>query len=80
MERDTMLSHGASNFINERLFTSSDPFQVSVCENCGIMTSELKKCQKCQDDKTKLVNYPYASKLLHTELMGMLLKLDIEPS
>jgi len=79
MERDCMIAHGNSAVLKERLFLVSDPFQISVCRTCGIMTTGTKECQVCKGDKVASCNFPYASKLLHQELTAMGLKLTIRP-
>ena len=33
MERDCMISHGASRFTKDRIYHSSDAFSVHACEN-----------------------------------------------
>lgn len=37
MERDCILSHGISKFLQERLFKVSDLFRIHVCSACGLM-------------------------------------------
>ena len=37
MERDCVLSHGISKFLQERLFKVSDMFRVHVCSKCGLL-------------------------------------------
>lgn len=74
MERDCMIAHGNSAMLKERLFLVSDPFQISVCKKCGIMTTGTKECQICKGDQISSCNFPYASKLLHQELTAMGLK------
>ncbi len=76
MERDCMISHGAANFLREKLFIDSDKFKVNICEICGITaianhkTSTIK-CNACSSYKVKQVSIPYATKLLFQELMAM---------
>ncbi|OQO11818.1 DNA-directed RNA polymerase II subunit RPB2 [Cryoendolithus antarcticus] len=78
MERDCMISHGASSFLKERLLDVSDAFRVHICEICGLMTpvANLSKgqfeCRPCRN-KTKIaqVVVPYAAKLLFQELAAM---------
>lgn len=78
MERDCMISHGASAFLKERLLDVSDAFRVHICEICGLMTPIVKladrqaECRPCRN-KTKIaqVIIPYAAKLLFQELGAM---------
>ncbi|KAF2148302.1 DNA-directed RNA polymerase [Myriangium duriaei CBS 260.36] len=78
MERDCMITHGASAFLKERLLDVSDAFRVHICEICGLMTpiASLKKnqfeCRPCKN-KTEIAQIilPYAAKLLFQELGAM---------
>ena len=75
MERDCMISHGASNFLREKLFIDSDNYKMSVCGKCGLTAVKKKggfECKTCKDGcNIKEIPIPYASKLLFQELMAM---------
>jgi len=77
MERDCMVSHGASRFTRGRLYDASDKFQINVCKKCGMVSSYNNKlhihlCKMC-DNRTDFANVeiPYACKLLFQELLAM---------
>ena len=78
MEKDCILVHGATQFLNERMFLYSDPFQVDVCTDCGMITSTSKKCHVCGSFNIKRCNIPYSFKNLLQELNGMGIKTKIE--
>jgi len=78
METDAMISHGISYFLKERLFDLSDPYQITLCSDCGILINNLKECFNCGSDKNETVNIPYAAKLLFQELEAMAIKIRIK--
>jgi DNA-directed RNA polymerase II subunit RPB2 len=78
MEKDCILVHGATQFLNERMFLYSDPFQIDVCTDCGMMSSTDKKCHVCNSDNVKKCNIPYSFKNLLQELNAMGIKTKIE--
>ena len=77
MERDCMISHGASIFTRERMYYVSDKYSVYVCKKCGIIASYNDKmhihcCNTCENRVDfAYVELPYACKLLFQELTTM---------
>ena len=77
MERDCMISHGASNFLEERFMKVSDKFTCYICNICN-MTCVNMPCNKdyyCKNCNNYLnftkINIPYSCKLLFQELQSM---------
>lgn len=77
MERDCMMSHGASRFTRERLYDVSDKYKVYICNQCGLTASfndelHIHLCRTCENRTSfSLVEIPYACKLLFQELTTM---------
>jgi DNA-directed RNA polymerase II subunit RPB2 len=77
MERDCMISHGASRFTKGRIYDASDAFSVFVCNKCGMIASFNNKehihyCNTCSNrNDFKYVELPYACKLMFQELITM---------
>lgn len=77
MERDCLLSHGASAFTKERLMDVSDPFPAGICKTCGTfaVVNEEKGVYACGacGNKTEFITKttPYAMKLWVQELEAM---------
>ena len=80
MERDCMISHGASAFLRERLYEMSDPYQIYLCRQCGQISSNKHQCSVCKHHVVCKTHIPYVCKLLIQELMGMSLKIAAIPS
>ncbi|MEM3615339.1 MAG: DNA-directed RNA polymerase subunit B [Candidatus Methanomethylicia archaeon] len=77
MERDCLISHGASMLLKERLLDESDKAIVYVCENCGLIAyynsnKDEYECRIC-GDKARIspIVISYAFKLLLQELMSL---------
>lgn len=86
MERDSILAHGVSFFIKEKLMDTSDAFCIQVCNKCGLFAQRMIKkdttyypsdgdiyyCKAC-NNKTDIGKtiVPYAFKLMIQELLSM---------
>ena len=74
MERDCMIAHGASSFLNERMLKVSDNYHIYICNICGLQSvvnieKNIFECKKCNNySKFTRVNLPYSCKLLMYEL------------
>lgn len=77
MERDCMIGHGTSKFLQERLFEQSDKYSVSICGKCGNFATSHTECKACETDQINRVKLPYVSKLLIQELNAMMIKTKI---
>lgn len=76
MERDAIISHGASSFLKDRLFTQSDAYRIFVCKKCGLMAiGDMKNnrymCKACLIPNVVQVEIPFATKLLFQELVSV---------
>lgn len=77
MERDCMISHGATAMLKERLLDVSDRYGIYICNKCHTLKSgnereAIYECKGCANygDFTKSF-IPYSCKLLLQELMSM---------
>ena len=85
MERDTLLSHGISMFLQESMMERSDKYAWAACKNCGTLvalniSSNINECKNCNNDDISIVRTPYAFKLLiqEFEAMGVQLRINTQ--
>ena len=77
MERDCMVSHGASRFTKGRIYDASDSYSVFICNKCGLIArfnnkQKIHFCNTCENRTDfKYVEIPYSCKLLFQELLTM---------
>jgi DNA-directed RNA polymerase II subunit RPB2 len=67
MEKDSMLVHGVSKFVKERMFENSDYYVADVCRGCGSFAASNVWCETCGASVVRC-NIPYATKLVIQEL------------
>lgn len=93
MERDSLISHGVSSILIDRLLNNSDRFETVVCETCGMLCEgaaptdteipsvlhQKPYCRHCDSsDNIAPVVLPYALKLLSQELAACHVKMKFE--
>ena len=92
MERDSLLAHGVSFLLQDRLMNCSDYSQAYVCRRCGSILSPIVQgrlsagaigespkviCHTCErSDALDVIAIPYVFRYLAAELMAM--NVDIE--
>ena len=74
MEKDALVSHGASLLLNERF--SSDKTKIPVCSGCGVpaiydVIKERTYCTLCGGEEIEWVGVSYAFHILLQELMSL---------
>jgi DNA-directed RNA polymerase II subunit RPB2 len=81
MERDSILAHGVSGFLKEKMIDTADNYRVFICKNCGLICEanphrNIYKCKYCKTStEIAQVRIPYSFKLLSQELLTMSIKM-----
>ncbi|KAL0656214.1 hypothetical protein Bca4012_076798 [Brassica carinata] len=76
MERDSLLAHGASNILHDRLHTSSDHHIADVCSLCG---SLLTSCERSTEEADSRY-WKFTTWYLAAELASMNIKMTLQLS
>jgi DNA-directed RNA polymerase II subunit RPB2 len=82
MERDCLISHGATQMIMDRLLENSDPAHLTVCGRCGLLAHPAAQrthvrhkeamCHNCaSSSEVRTMQAPYSFRLLLQELQAM---------
>ena len=84
MERDSVLSHGISQFMQESMMERSDKYEWVVCKKCGTLATfnengnnKILHCNLCNTDTLVKIQTPYSFKLLVQELEAMNIQMRI---
>ena len=92
MERDSLLAHGVSYLLQDRLMNCSDYSLCNICTKCGSITSPISthasaalsgvreiECRTCQTSSAiDQIALPYVFRYLATELMSMGIKVTLK--
>ena len=66
MERDAIISHGASSFLKETYYERSDGYKINISKKTGLIVPH--NSEKKDNVEVKI---PYSTKLMIQELIGM---------
>nr|WCZ58694.1 DNA-directed RNA polymerase I subunit RPA2 [Seculamonas ecuadoriensis] len=90
MERDSLLAHGVSFFLNDRLFHSSDESKCLACKHCGsiisvitdrsslVLSQRRVSCLSCKSSEHIVqVSVPFVFRFLVNELTAMNIRLNL---
>ena len=83
MERDVIIAHGSSYFLNERFMKCCDQYKIHVCDICGNIAAKMKQlkyywCKKCTNfTHISSIEIPYAFKLMIQELESINIKIHL---
>lgn len=83
MERDSLLAHGVSYLLQDRLMNCSDYSQAHICKGCGsiltpIATEKGIICTGCKGADIYTVAVPFVFRYLCAELVAMNVKLTLK--
>jgi DNA-directed RNA polymerase II subunit RPB2 len=89
MERDTIIAHGAAEFLRDRLLDNSDPSELTLCGTCGLLAQpqaagthvrhKKPSCRNCGNEaKVFQMGAPFAFRLLMQELQAMSIAVRFE--
>lgn len=84
MERDSLIAHGTSMLVQDRLFNCSDKSLHYVCRKCGSIITALPNglsgvvtCRHCKGVRMEPINVPFVLRYLAVELAAMNIRLTI---
>lgn len=89
MEKDLLISHGASEFLRDRLLDNSDPSIMTICGKCGLPAQPAADsthirhknayCHVCKTgEHVRDMQSPFAFRLLTQELQAMSIGMRFE--
>lgn len=85
MERDVLISHGASKLVQEVYMESADKYECVVCSNCNeIAYPDARKRYRCPncDNKGEFgkLDVPYSYMLINRYLAGAGIRMALKPT